>query len=469
MTQRTQRRVTPDELPSINQKLRLVCKACGQRHTYDVGTIYVWTPEDEKDSAPAACGFSKYFRCRDCESAGPWEVTDYLKLVALTFRARTGGGGDGILFATPTLYDGTIIQSPALGEEHLLRLMEREPRSAFLCTRLGNVLRGCGRRSQAAAWYDKALALDAGDIEARYHLISFAVGDPDYPAASEHARSLVRHLLDGCKAGSEDVTRGIAVYVVDILRKAPPEARAELVRVAPGAAVPPEITFIRTLLAADDDQDDIVNEAADRLLAGEIEPAREQLSAVVAVLTNDDGASIELIPALRELVEQEQLDVRKLTVAAPTDGLGRLREKDRHSVILFDGKRAATWDVRSLRELFRGDQAPPPHMDSYPPEYARCFFNFEKHVISACDIEGDRTDQELESIYSALRRRPDGRNHLGPLHDYLWQAAALMLGMHRLSQAEFESVVGALEHSVRKWAHRPVSRNYAGYLRDQIV
>lgn len=469
MTQRMQRRVTPAELPSISQKLRLVCKACGQRHTYDVGTIYFWAPEDEKDAAPGGYGFSKYFHCGDCGSAGPWEVADYLKLLGLTLRARVGGGGERVVFATPMLFDGTIIQSPALGEEHLRRLVEREPSNAFLCTRLGNLLRGCGRRSQAAAWYGKALALDAGDLEARYHLFSFAVDDADYPAASEHARALVRHLLDGRKAAPEELTRGIAVSVVEILRQAPPEARAGLVRIAAGTAAPPEITFIRTLLEAEGGQDAVVNEAADRLLDGESEPAREPLSAVVAVLADDDGASIDLVPALRELVEQEQLDVRKLTVAAATDGHGHLRVKDRHSVFLFDGKRAAVWEVRSLRELFRGDKAPPPNMDRYPPEYTRCFFNIEKHVMTACDIEGDRTDQEMETLYSALRRRPDGRNHLGPLHDFLWQAAALTLGMHRLSQSEFESVVGQLERSVRKWALRPVSRNYASYLRDQIA
>ena len=389
MTQRTHRRVTPAELPSVSQKLRLVCKACGQRHTYDVGTIHVWTPEGEADPAGRGYGFSKYFRCRDCDSAGPWEVADSLRLLGLTLRAKLKRGDEHVVFATPTLFDGTIVQSPALGEEHLLRLVEQEPGNAFLCTRLGNLLRGCGRRSQAAAWYGKALALHAGDIEARYHLCWFAVDDGDYPVAIEHARSLVRQLLEGRETGSDELTRGIAVSVVEILRDAPREARDEFVRVPQaGAAPPPEVTFIRTLLEAEGDEDAVVNEAADRLLRGESELASSPLSAVVAVLANDDGASIDLIPSLRELVEQEQLDVRKLTVAAATDGQRRIRVKDRHSVFLFDGKSAAVWEVRSLRELFRGDQAPPPDMDRYPPEYARCFFSIEKHVLTACDIEG---------------------------------------------------------------------------------
>lgn len=469
MTQPMHRRVTLDQLPSVIQKLRLVCKACGQRHTYDVGAIHVWAPEGEADPATRGYGFSKYFRCRDCGSAGPWEVADYIKLLGLTLRAKVSGGDECVVFGTPKLFDGTIVQSPAQGEEHLLRLVEQEAGNAFLCTRLGNLLRGCGRRSQAAGWYGKALALDAADVEARYHLCCFAMDDGDLPAAVEHTRSLVRDLLKGRKTGSEELTRGIAVSVVEILREAPPEVRNELVRFSQAGAAPPEVTFIRTLLEAEGDEESVVNDAADRLLAGESGPAPSPLSAVVAVLANDDGASIDLIPSLRELVEKERLDARSLTVAAAAGEHGRIRVTDRHSVFLFDGKNAAVWEVRSLRELFRGDKAPPPDMDRYPPEYDRCFFSIEKHVLTACDVEGDRTDQEMEAIYSALRRRPDGKNHLGPLHDFLWQAAALTLGMHRLNQAEFESVVGQLEHSVRKWALRPVSRNYARYLREQLA
>lgn len=464
------RRITPDELPSVHQKLRLICQACGQRHTYDVGTIYVWAPEGAAEPASRGYAFSKYFRCRACASAGPWEVADWLKLFSLTLLAKASPARGRLVFATPELFDGTIVQSPALGEEHLLRLIAQEPGRAFLCTRLGNLQRGCGRRSQAADWYGRALALDAGDIEARYHLFNFAVDDADHPAAIAHARPLVRHLLAGRETRSEELTRGLAVSVVETLRQAPPEVRDELGRVAPGAAASPEADFMRTLLEAEGDEEGIVNEAADRLLAGEALPAPASsapLTANVALLENDDGASIDLIPSLRELVEQEGLDVRALTVAVATGEQGRICVKDRRAVFITDGERAAVWEVRSLRELFRGDRAPPPDMERPPPEYDRCFFTIEKHVLTACDIEGDRTDQEMEAIYSALRRRPDGRSHLGPLHDFLWQAAALTLGLQRLSEAEFASVVGQLERAVRRRALRPVSRNYVRDLREE--
>jgi hypothetical protein len=73
----------------------------------------------------------------------------------------------------------------------------------------------------------------------------------------------------------------------------------------------------------------------------------------------------------------------------------------------------------------------------------------------------------MEGIYSMLRRRPDGRS-LGAVHDFLWQVAALLLGTRRLSGAEFEALVGALERSTRKWAMRPVSRFYVAYLHETL-
>ena len=470
MTERSQPRLTPAKLSDVSQKLRLICKACGQRDTYDVGTINLWASTDEAAAGPGGYAFSTYFHCRDCGSAGPWEVDDYLKLTRLMLWAKMSGGNKSVMFATPALFDGTIVQTPALGEQHLLRRIEAEPGSAFLCTRLGNLLRGCGQRSPAAVWYGKALALDAGGLEARYHLLWFAVDDGDQAAAVEHARSLVRLLLAGTRAGSDELTRGIAVSVVEILRDAPPEIREEILGGPLGAAAAPaDVVFMREVIAAQGEEQEIVNRAASRLLGGEPMPAIEPPPLTIAELDDDDGASIDLIPSLRQVVEAAGLDPRKLTVI-PANGTERhIRVDDRHAVQLTDGKHLAVWRVESLRALFRGDKAPPPNVERYPPEYERCFFTIEKHVMMACDLEGDRTDQEMEPIYSALRRRPDGKNHLGPLHDFLWQAAAIMLGTHRLSQAEFEALVGQLERSVRKWALRPVSRNYARYLRDGWV
>ena len=54
------------------------------------------------------------------------------------------------------------------------------------------------------------------------------------------------------------------------------------------------------------------------------------------------------------------------------------------------------------------------------------------------------------------------------MHDFLWQVAALLLGTHVLSGAEFEALIRALERSTRKWALRPVSRDYVAYLHRTV-
>jgi hypothetical protein len=171
----------------------------------------------------------------------------------------------------------------------------------------------------------------------------------------------------------------------------------------------------------------------------------------------------DLVPTLRQAVEAEGLDPDKLIVALEADNRRNIRVLDKHSVPVHDGNKMVRWQVPALRDLFRGSQTPPPDMDHYPEEYVPHFFVIENHVLTVCEAIGDRTDQEMEEIFSMLRRRPDGRS-LGPVHDFLWQVSALLLGTQVLSAAEFEALIGALESSTRRWGLRPVSRNYVTYL-----
>ena len=459
--------MTADQLPRVSQKLRLICKSCGDSHTYDVGTIF-HDQEGEGKSATTHFSFTNYFRCRECQSTGPWDVADYLKLIGLTLRKTVQPSYQGVFVGRIALFDGTFTQTPAEGEEYLLRLIAKDPRNAFLCTRLGNLLRGCGEQSRAAEWYEKAVTLDPGDIEARYHLYDFAVDGPDLPAALLHGPLLARHLLAGRTTNKEELTHGIALSLADTLRQAPPEFRAEFLGQPKPTPEPPERTFIRTLLEQNGNEDDIVHDAADRLLDGEAEPEQtELLSPAMDLADDDDGPGILLVPSLLDVVAKEGLNAPKMTVAVEADGQGHIQVKDRHSISLHDGTKLADWPVASLPELFRGSQAPPADIAHYPPAYCPYFFFIEKHLLTICDAQGDRTDQEMEEIYSVLRRRP-GRKSLGPTHDFLWQVSALMLGRYVLSQAEFEAIMGTLERSARKWALRPISRNYVHYLRSNL-
>ena len=175
-------------------------------------------------------------------------------------------------------------------------------------------------------------------------------------------------------------------------------------------------------------------------------------------------ATTNLVSSLEEVVRVAGLDAEKVCVAFEASSQKQVRILDKHDLCISDGKKMARWKAASLTEFFRGSRQPPPDMDHYPEDYAPLFFFIESQFLTLCEAMGDRTDQEMEEIYSALRRRPDGRS-LGMVHDFLWQISALLLGRYPLSQTEFEALIRALVRSTRKWSERPVSRNYIGYLR----
>jgi tetratricopeptide (TPR) repeat protein len=461
--EKVQTRVTADMMPRISQNLRLICSQCGKGAVYDVGRIFFGPAGDEK-TAKRKFGFSNYFRCQECDGPGPWEVADYMTVLSIAFRSRMDKGQDKIVEGVCHLFDGTEIQTPALGEQYLLRLVEKDPRNGFLCARLGNLLRACGRQAAAIAWYEKALELDPEDIESRYHLLGFAFEDGRSSDAARHAPLLVRSLLDGRKTPNEELTEGLAASIVEQLRDSPADFQRRFLDAPPELACPREEVFIRRLLLERGDEEEIILDAADDLLNGIVSPD-PVLEFDIAADPNEPKRN--LIASLRAVVESGGLNPKKLTVVFETDGQGRVRVANKHSVNLYDGYKMALWEVPLLRDLFRGDAEPPPDLNRYPPPFCIYFYLIEKHVLTLCDARGDQTDQQMEEIYSSLRRRPDGRS-LGEVHDFLWQIAALLLALYPLSEAEFDGTFGQLARSARGWALRPVSRNYVDYLRKTL-
>ena len=177
---------------------------------------------------------------------------------------------------------------------------------------------------------------------------------------------------------------------------------------------------------------------------------------------------INLIPSLGEVIIANKMDVETICLVLPM-GTGKDMSSfpDRNCVGLSDaGSRIAEWRVPSLRQLFRGTKVPPKDMDHYPQEYHQIFFTIEKNVLFAGNLVEIR-DEEIARLYSVLRRIPDGRSE-GFLHDILYQAAALMLGINSISQAEFESIFGQLAASARGWRESYSSKNYITYLRENL-
>lgn len=178
------------------------------------------------------------------------------------------------------------------------------------------------------------------------------------------------------------------------------------------------------------------------------------------------------MPGLRQVVENPPLDPRKILLAAipienPEERRGLAPAgRTRCSLSLTDGKAFWFWETDSLRALFRGNKQPPV-LGDYPEAYNDSFALLDLHALEISRFFGDRRDAEMREVYSLLRRRPDGKS-LGFVHDYMWQAAALILGTRPLSQAEFEAIMARLERSCRTFEQGPASRNYIATLRTTL-
>jgi hypothetical protein len=180
----------------------------------------------------------------------------------------------------------------------------------------------------------------------------------------------------------------------------------------------------------------------------------------------------DFVPGLREQFEQHPLNPKKIMLATipvqdpQKHGTPIPAGMDRRSLSLTDGKDVWLWQTDSLQSLFRGNKQPPV-LGDYPEAYEDTFLLLELHALEISKVLGDRRDAEMKEIYSALRRRPDGRS-LGFVHDYMWQAAALVLGTRSLSQAEFEAIMMRLERSCRTFEQGSTSRNYIASLRTML-
>jgi hypothetical protein len=123
--------------------------------------------------------------------------------------------------------------------------------------------------------------------------------------------------------------------------------------------------------------------------------------------------------------------------------------------------------LRPIRQLFAGDGKAPDLSGGPTPKLEPFFVLLELTVASVCAANGrDATDQEMEHIYSEMRRRPDGEG--GVLRSYVRAAARLYLSMNNVSQSEYEAVFRRLTKSARTFAGGSLSRNYLFNLRKTI-
>jgi hypothetical protein len=185
----------------------------------------------------------------------------------------------------------------------------------------------------------------------------------------------------------------------------------------------------------------------------------------------DLGRALNPVPGLQELLEKDKIDPQELAIGFPVGDDGEIVFEDRTNIILHDrNNRHIGWKVDSLRALFRGTKNPPPdhEMTHYPDEYVDFFYGIEKYVHSACSIKSPYPfDEQFIEVYSMMRRRPDSKS-TGMIHDVVWQAAALTLGLREWSEAEYVAVFAQLTRSARTFSIGEDSRNYIEYLNGTV-
>jgi hypothetical protein len=472
-------RTTAADMPRVRQSLALTCAKCGATQSYDVGTIFM----TEGATGADLFQFTNYFRCLRCDSPGPFVVADYLKVIAGIMSSKVRKNPK-VFLGRVELFDGSMHQTPAMSEEHLKQLIAKDPHSAFLHVRLGNLMRASKDESFAFEWYTKAVALDPHELEALNSLKELLVKRDDYKAALHHAAAILETIGAGRRAGTEELTRGIlsttlylmnecAVDFRDAWEGQPAEFRdsrsgrvlREFMDLGNTLDVRVWLFVNATLGEAESVEPETDEFEADEEFALAAEPAGRQDTRKWS--TSPNLRPIEMEASLAAAVAGAGLDWTGLRPVLPAREDGGVAGASRHTIGLTDGERAGLWQVPSLRALFRGDRQPPAwtEMERYPAEYADLFYCVEYQALLVADADRAPTDEEFIDLYSTMRRRPDGKS-LGPLHDAVWQATCLALGMMKFSEAEFDAVFTQLTRSVRHFRIGHPSRNYIPYLRS---
>jgi hypothetical protein len=143
-------------------------------------------------------------------------------------------------------------------------------------------------------------------------------------------------------------------------------------------------------------------------------------------------------------------------------------------VLLFQSRGSAGLPVQSLdlllgrfQLMFRSQ-----HHIIGPPRQPLTLFVEEAvvalHRKADCGLDRPPTDEEFNSAYSAIRRRPDGKS-MGLLHNIVWQSACLALALRPWSAKECEAVFRQLARSARTFKMGPSSRNYMAYLESAFT
>ncbi len=168
----------------------------------------------------------------------------------------------------------------------------------------------------------------------------------------------------------------------------------------------------------------------------------------LAVITELDQAGIET--KFKEHVPSIGIEVDDQQHVVPVSDI----------VLVVAGSKTARVTLKKASELFTGRKTPPSFRDGPAEGYILFFALIERTVVDFCRFAGrPEYDDEIERLYTHLRRRPDGHDG-NPLFSYLQAAARLYMSAVDVSQAEFDAVCRRLSQSAGRFAAGPTSTNY---------
>lgn len=181
--------------PELEHPLALKCKACGKSGRYHVGSVLLdptGAPEQEIEDS---LSFTGYFRCRACDSPGPWKLaaSALARLSAHFLSFMTQEDDAPPFLGGLRTFDGRRIRTCAEGVDRIRELIAHDERNAFLWVRLGNLLDRGGDTDGAFEAFQRAAELDETDIEARHQLGELLVNRGDYEDAAPHLHAVLKH------------------------------------------------------------------------------------------------------------------------------------------------------------------------------------------------------------------------------------------------------------------------------------
>lgn len=153
----------------------LICKNCRKKAKYNLGHVTINLGKYKAEHAEKGDDYIQstgYFRCKQCNSAGQWEITNEYSMMAISalLIASTSSKDDRFSFGKNQLFDGSSHKYASDAEEYLLEKIMNDKNDSYLWNRLGNSYYKGGRPDLAAAAFEQSVSIDPFQTESYFSL-----------------------------------------------------------------------------------------------------------------------------------------------------------------------------------------------------------------------------------------------------------------------------------------------------------